>query len=856
MESAAKLLRFVKTVSETVFSLNMFSYAISSCVAEHSARSSQLPPALAAAVRDVLARFPVTELAASSIPLSSMALSLTTQAGCTQFVADWLVACPLVRIKRAMLGLGLPDEQQHTEETPDMMQWSNGEVGGEDACLTAISREECDKRTLASVLEAIVDRWSAELTNGLQHSRAETTILHLSSVLLLSPDTFFGLAFVPRAPHLEDRPDDQHGVRSTTAQSLGVVIADTLGEVSRALSSVVLRKSEGEDSKCDRESKLLCAFQVLQLASGFLHADCIHGLYASLVYGHESAAVARALQSHIPPLELEFARACGGLMRFLFDPYQLHRRTEGDGICKYGSRDSVLLCTLNLFSALLVLLGGGVDLLPQGKQEWSSSFEGARGAFHDVLSSREMTVDILGNWYDHSPDILASFLQACAIWNEVVSSRVASTSADTRLDPPFEVLFEVLRLGHRGPCDTGTTGGRTGTSLRERQLYMRKKEKHLLLQLFAARCIESMAPTKPFSGQEVQALQLLLQDTACTDVAVLTSAALRAIRALWEASSVLLHPNELVGQSWNSFVIESSFQTALRLLMTRKENGIAVDERSSNGEAVCCADLCFGDDPTQRFEIDAAMVLSSVGRLVRWSVGERFPRLRTSIVPDSRGVEVLSERALLCMHRCVVFLAKILHMTLQAWKGDVSRGVEDCADGRHTATRVQALHGIDREVENDLNLLILHLSDALAQLLCVMKCMGTPLPGETRIPEALRKEVIDALSQVKPSFALSRRSKMLPPAVMPFTGRNCHNTCVEGFRSSRYDEIFYLEYDQWWLLSRASSAYINDHDDLAREIEEVIEFFTSTIMPVGRPREDGGNGEEHCHQRNSDSMGV
>lgn len=830
VDCAAKLLRFIKTLPDAVFSFNMFSYAISSCTAGDAARLSSLPPAFAVAVAEVLARFPIEEFAASSIPLSSMALALIIQAGCTSFMSDWVVAFSLDRIRRAVHGLGLPDEG-HVEEN-GMMQWNSDEERENDVYFPNSSRDECDQPALTGVLNAVVDRWSAELGSGLQHSRAETTILRLSSVLLLSPDTFLGLAFGPRQGF-----DVQNKIRTKTAQLLGRAIVDTLSEVSSALSSVMLRRGEDDVSNSNRASKLSCAFQVLQLASAFLRNGCIHGYYASLTdeVDYTCSSLPRG-----PPLALALARACGGLMRGLLDPHRLHCRSVGDGIRKSGDLDSVLLCALNLFNALLVMLAGDSEFRRQGKQDWALAFEEAHDALSDILSSREMAVDRLGNWFDRAPEILAAFLQACVVWNAAVPRGGVNASGDSHLQPPFEVLGEILRLGHRGSCDIDSAAGWTERSCGKRKFHKRGKRNHTLLQLFAARCVESASLSQPFSSQEAQALQLSLQDVACRGIAALTSAALGAIRALWEAYSGLLHPNELVGQSWNSFVIESCLETALRLLMVRKENGDAVQGLPNCIGGGFCADFYSEEDPRQRCGIEAGMVLSATGRLVQWSVGKKFPRLRTALVPDCCGIEVLSAQALVYMHQCVVLLANDLRMTLEASNGEISSGRENCAVETHEETNGEAPHGGDCVAENGSSL-VFYLADALAQLLRVMKCLETT-PKDATISRALRQEVIDALSEVKPPVASFEASGQwrgqkwargnLPRVVAPFSRESCQGKYSDRPRSFSYDDIFYVEHDQWLSLSQASKAYPQEYD-LASEVQGVIEHLSGCIMEAG-----------------------
>lgn len=811
----------------------MFSYAISSCAAGDAACFSSLPPAFVVAVAEVLARFPIEEFAASSIPLSSMALALIVQAGCTSFMSEWVIAFSFDRIRRAVHGLGLPDEG-HVEEN-SMMQWNSDEEQENIVCFPNLSRDGCNQPALTGILNAVVDRWSAELGNGLQHSRGETTILRLSSVLLLSPDTFLGLAFGPRQGF-----DGQNKIYTKTAQLLGRAIVDTLSEVSSALSSVMLRRGEDDVSNSNRVSKVSCAFQVLQLASAFLRNGCIHGYYGSLTNEVDPPAATCLLLPRGPPLALALARACGGIMRGLLDPHRLHCRSVGDGIRKSGDRDSVLLCALNLFNALLVMLAGDSEFRRQGKQDWFLAFEEAHDALSDILSSREMAADRLGNWFDRAPEILAAFLQACVVWNATVPPGGANASGDSHLQPPFEVLGEILRLGHRGSCDIGSAAGRTVRSCGKRKFRQRGKRNHTLLQLFAARCVESASLSQPFSSQEAQALQLSLQDVACRGVATLTSAALGAIRALWEAYSGLLHPNELVGQSWNSFVIESCFETALRLLMTRKENGDAVQGLHDDRAGGFCADFYSEEDPRQRCGIEAGMILSATGRLVQWSAGKKFPRLRTALVPDCCGIEVLSAQALVYIHQCVVLLANDLRMTLQASNGEISSGIENSAGEAHEEANVETPHGGDCVTENGSSL-VFHIADALAQLLRVMKRLETT-PKDATISRALRQEVVDALSEVKPTVGSFEASGQwrgqqcakgnLPYLVAPFSRESCQGKYSEPSRSFSYDDIFYVEHDQWLSLSLASKAYPQEYG-LASEVQGVIEHLSGCIMAAG-----------------------
>ncbi|CBN76288.1 hypothetical protein Esi_0512_0006 [Ectocarpus siliculosus] len=119
IDSAVTLLRYIKTLPEAVFCLNLFSHIVlvegdKIDGGRGGELSSRLSEDLSAAVKDLLARFSVEEVALSLIPLSASAISFALLAGCEAFVSNWLVAAPLARVKRALTEFGAFCERQGT----------------------------------------------------------------------------------------------------------------------------------------------------------------------------------------------------------------------------------------------------------------------------------------------------------------------------------------------------------------------------------------------------------------------------------------------------------------------------------------------------------------------------------------------------------------------------------------------------------------------------------------------------------------------------------------------------------------------------------------------------------------------
>eukprot|EP00903_Cladosiphon_okamuranus_P005498 g5479.t1 len=721
LDAAVTLLRYVKTVPEAVFCLNLLSHIfLSGDRQTFGTGCGRHLPGLGGAVKDLLARFPVGDMALSPIPLSAASLLFFLLAGCDAFFADWLVAAPLVRIERALDEFGA--SRGGEERTPDDAMGIAAD-GSEQRSVVAVSAQEFGREALAGVLETALSRWGAEIEDSLQHhSQSDAVILRLASVLSMSPDVFFSLAFEVDSQSDETRDGEQR-CNQELAGVLGTVIPETLEILSVALSPVVSRRGDRGNENC-RASKLACVSRVSQLASAFLRARCEHGYYAPAGSGMHGST---APSSRSEPPELSLARACGALLRGVLD----RRRGQGPN-GGGGNTNRALLSVLNLLNALLVLAGGDSDLLRP-----DVALQESHAALSEVLATTAVAIERLMGWLELAPDTLAAFLQACVLWNAAESKHDVSGDdpSCSRLNPPFQVLREVLSSGGGGPCViVGNGAGKSSNNNKGLPTQQapsttpRRAVRRSLLEVLAMRCVESAVQTRFFSHQEVLALQLILQGMACDSSPTVASAAHGAIQALWEAYAGFIQNADLVEQSWNPFVVECSLENALRSLSGDPGEGNLADL------------LRVVNDPRE-LRVDPPVVVSTIGRLLRWCEGKACPRLSHSKASD---LEVLSEMAAVYIHQCALLLATNLRLAL----GD---GV-DLRDDQQQRDRSGGLGGRERREEGMRGDATFHLSDALEQMVQVLMCIQ-PLPqGGLAVEEGLRRELVDALLALHPAL--------------------------------------------------------------------------------------------------------
>lgn len=829
------LLRHVKTVPEAVFCLNLLSHIVLAgdrqtwCVGGGGIHHLS---GLGQAVKDLLARFPAGDIAVSTVPLSAAALSFSLLAGCDVFFADWLVVAPLARIKRALgeLGAFRGGEQQAPDDSVDVVGDDE-----EQSVVAASDQGFGGGEVLTGVLEAALSRWGAAIEDGVQHQSPCDAVIHrLASVVLMSPDVFFSLVFNVDSEGNEIR-DGERRRKQELADALGTIIPETLEILSAALSPVVSRRSErrGDGGNEDhRTSNLACMSRVSQLASAFLRARCEQGCYAPVggSGGGGSGGDGGGMQGYTASSawpdspEVSLARACGGLLQAVLHP----RRGQGYG----GGGDSVsraLLTLLNLFNALLVLAGGDSDLPQQGSQGLAFALRESHAALSGVLAPTAAVMERMTSWLDLAPDTLAAFLQACVLCNAVGSNRngFCDHPSRSRLYPPSDVLREIFSLGGTGPCATvvGRAGGTSSGSCNTKSskphtsssMMPRHGVRRSLLQVLAMRCVESAAQTRFFSHQQVLALQLDLQGMACDSSAAVASAAHGALQALWEAYAGFIQSADLVGQSWNPFVLECSLQNARRLLSCDPDDSVA--------------DLMRVGNEPRELRVDPPVLVSSIGRLLRWCEGKACPRLSHFKALDGGGgssLEVLSGTAAVFVHQCAALLAASLRMALLG--GGVDRRYEQHqTDGRGgSGSREGRGEGL-RSCST------FHLSDALAQMVHVLMCVE-PLPQEgSAAGERMRCELVDALLSLHPALLENFReaTPWLEQVSMPLSSGAYVDCALNCGAFNRYEGVLFVRYDNWRALSSALESV--SFAALGGKIEALVERLSDCPEAAARP---------------------
>lgn len=817
VDCAVTLLRYVKTLPEAVFCLNMFAHIAQTGDDQtgggcgSGGRLSDLSKELSTAVKDVLARFPVEEIVLSVIPLSTTALSFSIMAGCEAFIADWLVAAPLARIKRGLTGFGA---------------FHGTQLAAADGADDLAATEGFDRNALTGVLGAAVSRWRAEFGDDLQHhSQSDAVIYRLACVLLMSPDTFFSLAFDQDLQSNGPVDDEKRG-RQRLAEALCNIIPGTLESLSSALSPVVSRQGDRGNGNY-RTSKLMCTSQVCQLASAFLCARCKQGCYtpAGCDVHPNSASFSWPESPEIP-----LAHACVGLLQGMLGPRRGHG-SSGDG----NNHIKALLAVLNLLNALLVLVGGDSELLQQPKQGLALALQESHAVISEVLAPTAVAITRLTDWLDHTPDMLAAFLQVCVIWNAVDSARNGFGDDRSRSYHcvPIQVLEDILSSGGSGPCVIVGEGGDISSNC---TMWSKTKEPlgapqrrgvhRSLLQVLAVRCVESAARTRFFSRLEVLALQLTLQGIACDGSATLASAALGALQALWEAYAGVMQSAELVGQSWNPFTVECSLENALRSLSCDRESE---------------ADLLRSGDDPKEIRVDAPVLASTIGKLLR-SAGKEFPRLSSSEILDGgSSVGVLSATAVVSIYQCATLLAT----NLSAAFGD---GMDQREEPSQSARGMGGdsscfLDCRDEGVGSDDAKF--HLSDALVQLVRVLMCSETPSLQSPIVGEGPTREVVDALLTLHSALLRGREHEneagpWLEQVSMPLSSGAFHACPANLCNLSAYEGVFFVKFDNWRSLSSASEP--SSLAELAREVLRLVERLSGRPRAGSRMEEGQGRG--------------
>lgn len=766
MDSAVTLFRYVKTLPEAVFCLNLFSHVVlksDDSGASPGARPCRLHRNLSDSVQNVLARFPVVDMAFSTIPLSSNALAFAVRAGCVSFLKDWLIAAPLGRISGVLKQLGILRGQCVGHGSSDPAQKSAGEAdfGRRDALPTVVTMDGRDQVALVGILEAAVDRWESGVAKGLQLCRTETIIQRLSRIILMSPDDFFCMAF----DSVSER-DRRHGRRetrderdgkllesSTMVDKLSAILPATLERLSVALSpTVLLRKSNGGIG--DWNSELVCTSQVSELAIVFLRAQCARRSHVpSGIFPGISTASWVSMYRASP--EPAIARACGGILEGMLNPRRGQGRGGGrDSLSKDTDANTALRAVFNLVSTLLVLTDGESDLR-HANEALEPALQEVYATCLEVVAPTPVAIERLTCWLDHAPQTLAAFLQVCVIWNtkEATSNATSANGAPSRkrLVPSFQVLDTVLSSGSSKSYHAGH-----GTSSNTRSLGNGGPPApaacKFLLKVLASRCIESIAPARPFCRQEVLTLQLELQGIACDSSATLASAAHGAIQALWEAYTGMLEPCDLVEQSWNSFMVEYCLENALRLL-ARHEEGTDKIPQPEVGKAGRSVDMRFEEGPGG-FRVDAPNLISSIGRLLRFIVGNQVTQLKRSGDSDGGAISIISTTAFSHVQECVTFLSTRLRTSLDNGLAGAGIGMDGTDRDAQTISN-EVYRGMGGgATKNDV---MFHTLDALEQLVKTLLCIEPLSKYASAAERGAQQELVDALSRLHASLLESLR---------------------------------------------------------------------------------------------------
>lgn len=425
------------------------------------------------------------------------------------------------------------------------------------------------------------------------------------------------------------------------------------------------------------------------MASAFLRARCAHGFYCTPSGGihtrFETASWASDLSA--PCLEENLAHACTGLLLGALSPRRRH--LGGGGVNDDNENDALIITgaladVLNLLNALLVLLAGEAPQLPA--RSHSESLASALGEARATLAEGDMFCAIKRgrDWLDRAPKTLAAYLQFCVLWNTVGLQTVLDSHHGgrvfKRLEPSFDLLDRIL-------SGTGSSLHYSGGGVaiwRSSASLVQTRVRRSVIYVLAARCIECVAPQRPFSRAQVLSFQLALQGVACDGDGTSAPAALAAVGALWEAYSGVLCSTDLFDQPWNEFTLECCFGSARWLLVNGSDEDSTARGGSGGGRgggskkdssrfsrrtAARPGEAPYpdgvGGDPS--ILISAAAALTHCRYRLRRTANRTQPWLRSSLAWSSGhsggsgggGIAgVLSATATACAYECLALLAE------------------------------------------------------------------------------------------------------------------------------------------------------------------------------------------------------
>lgn len=839
-EVAVTLLQYVKTLSEAIFCLNLFSHVV--LARGHSWEEGEdcftrLDRHLSSAVKDVLARFPVAELAFSPIPLSTTAVAFIARAGCREFTADWLITVPLWRIKQALAKLGASGELLYAGDTCNCS--GEGVEPNEDG--DGSKRIDRDDEALVAILKAIVSRWALETESGgqEQHLQVGATVRRLVCIIMVSPCIFINLSFTSTCDrncttdNSRQEPSAPHDLECT----LPAVITQTLRQLSCVLSPMALVgfcESSGDDNWA---SNLKFTTQILRMASAFLHIRCARGQYA-LVPGALDLDKPQRESPGNSSMELALAHVCARLLRHVLDPRQGGRNRGGRYLCGDTDAMSALLSTFNSLSTLLALFGQSPEMLPGATEGLIFAFRQSYDVISGELGCTTSAVQTLTGWLVDAPDTMVSFLQVCTLWNVVGLSKLPMNGARDhrrdRLDPPCEILGEILLMGnnisHRvDECRVGSKSG-VGAWSNRHSAYLPRVLRELL-QILTARCVEGRASAGSFSRPQCLALQVALKGVACDGGPMVASAALRALHALWEKHPGALQPMDHVGQSWTPFVMECCLEKALRSL-DRRGNDFATAATSTN-PSNDPKDEALGRAHTS--ELGRGSILAyDVGILLHDSIKKACPQLRIPSVSRGRIAGLMHPTAITHMHGCVTLLAAELHKFLDARVRETLIEFDGTQDGGgQESSRFLRSDSADRG-PNTANV-ELYVVDALTQTVRVLAAVEEFLKGSVGGGQA-RQQAIDSLSRLHPAVVdiLHERGGVCVDVVGRYISLSVWSEVAPGggcIGAGDREGVLFMDDDSWQAL--CDTPVPVSWVDLANEIEVLLKRESSAQRGSG-----------------------
>lgn len=621
VDSAVSILLYVKTVVEAVFSLNLFARIVRGTHCDgrgvDELRHKVLPHDLSTAVGNALSRFPVAELASARVPLSSAALSLIVRASCQSFLMDWLIAASLPRVGQALNCLGLTTGCESVG--PHGVVAEDGDAGEEVVKETSIAERTYDQITLAGILRAAVFRWEQDLRDS---GRFEIAISRLSSILVMAPEAFVGIALGFGTTCGDGEADGFIGEpsRVTVSNSLATLLPETLGRLASGRS--LLETSRARNN--EHIPRVSCITRVLYFTLEFLRGCC--ELEAFGRGGGDRMSHGDQLRRPRLIAEERLVRACVDLLQGVLAPRKILRFGPASAA---GSTPVSQAYTL-VFDLLATLLILHLKHLEGDPMEWNARLAGAFEQTRLVLAD-EVMFDATGRLerhLDRSPHAVAALLQLCALWN--------SAESLGRVEVPFEVLEESLFLVTAFPCH----GSKVALPKRH------SRESSVILAVSTVRLVECVAPRRPFSRSQVLSLQLALQSIACDGTMMEVDSSLRAIIALWKAYAGFLPEEELEGQPWNPFVVECCLEGAYSCLAGSSREDCSVAVRGELAEGRKCS-------------IYPSVVLCSICRFLHRCSQVMLPRFHPSR-KSSYDAIAASGVSVELMLRCLALLSEDL----------------------------------------------------------------------------------------------------------------------------------------------------------------------------------------------------